>query len=220
MVVEAQNIQEMVMVGIGQPKKLTLNLALAFTDREFTISGTQFGVWNAPLSTDQIQVRFNESRAQEIPFNRTMILAVPFTKIYITVPAGMTGDMVLLYGHGSMDLFRIFPSVPEPFTSMETILNSINRELEGDIAAEGYGADAVGLAAVEVIPANADRCGCSIQARWDNAGIVYVGFDNTVGPANYQSCLSAGDSYTWDDYRGPIFAEASVAAQEIGWGEW
>ncbi len=220
MAVEVQNIQEMVMAGIGQPKKLTLNLALAFTDREFTISGTQFGVWNAPLSTDQILIRFNESRAQQIPFNRTMILAVPFTKVYITVPAGMTGDMVLLYGHGSMDLFRIFPSVPEPFTSMEAILTAIRDELQGDVAAEGYNAQAVGMAAVEVIAANVARRGCSIQARWDNTGIIYVGFDNGVGPAAYQSCLAAGEGYSWDDHRGPIFAEASVAAQEVGWGEW
>ncbi|KKN24055.1 hypothetical protein LCGC14_0898790 [marine sediment metagenome] len=208
------------MSGIGQPKKLTIDLSVALTEKEFGISGTQFGVWNSPLSSDIIQVRFNQNQAQQIPFARSRILAVPFNKVFISVGAGMTGDMDILYGHGSMDLFRIFPSVPEPFTSMETILNSINRELEGDIAAEGYGIDAVGLAAVEVIAANADRCGCSIQARWDNTGIIYVGFGDTVGPANYQSCLSAGDGYTWDDYRGPVFAEASVAAQEVGWGEW
>ncbi len=208
------------MAGVGQPKKLTLNLALAFTDREFSITGTQFGVWSAPSSADEIQVRFNENRAEQIPFSRTMILAVPFNKVYITVPAGMTGNMVILYGHGSMDLFRIFPSVPEPFTSMETILTAIRDELQGDVLPEGYNALAVGVAAVQVMPANADRVGCSVQARWDNTGIIYAGFDNGVGPAAYQSCLAAGEGYTWDNYRGPIFAEASVAAQEVGWGEW
>jgi len=216
----SQNIQKLVMAGIGQPKRLTLNLALPFTEREFTISGTQFGVWYSPLATDEIQVRFNESRAEQILFRRTMILAVPFTKVYITVPAGMTGNMTLLYGHGSMDLFRIFPSVPEPFTAMETVLTAIRDEQQGDILPEGYGIQAVGLAAVQVIPANANRKGCNIQARWDNGGIVYLGFDNGVGPADWQACLSAEAGFVWDDYRGPIFAEASIAAQEVGWGEW
>lgn len=219
-VAKSQDIRSLVMAGIGQPKKLTLDLALAFTERKFTISGTQFGVWYSPLATDEIQVRFNESRAEQILFRRTMILAVPFTEVYITVPAGMTGNMTLLYGHGSMDLFRIFPSVPEPFTAMETVLTAIRDEAQGDVLPEGYGAQAVGVAAVEVIPANPDRKGCDIQARWDNAGIIYVGYDNTVGPANWQSCHAAEGGYTWDDYRGPIWAEASIAAQEVGWGEW
>ena len=220
MAVKVQNIQEMVMAGVGQPKKLTLNLALAFTDREFTISGTQFGVWNAPLSTDQILVRFNESRAQQIPFNRTMILAAPFTKVYITVPAGMTGDMVLLYGHGSMDLFRIFPSVPEPFTSMEAILTAIRDELQGPVTHINFNSIAVGLAATTVRSAEPNRRGLVVQARWDNAGIIYVGFNNGVGPTTYAISLAAGEAYTWDNYRGAIWAEASVAAQEIGYGEW
>jgi len=218
--VKAQDIQGLVMAGIGQPKKLTIDLAVALTEKEFGISGTQFGVWNSPLSSDVIQVRFNQNRAEQIPFARSRILAVPFNKVFITVAAGMTGNMDILYGHGSMDLFRIFPSVPEPFTSMETLLTAIRTELTGDIVDEGYNAVAVGVAAVQVIAANADRRGCSIQARWDNAGIIYVGFDNGVGPAAYQSCLAAGEGYSWDDYRGPVWAEASVAAQEVGYGEW
>lgn len=214
------NIAQYIQEGIGQPRKLSLDLSIALVNQRFSISGTQFGIWSSPLSTDEIEVRFNANQAVMIPFARGRVLAVPFNKVYITVPGTGAGNMDILYGHGAMDLFRIFPAIPEPFTSMETILNSINRELEGDVLAEGYGIDAVGVAAVEVIAANADRCGASIQARWDNAGVIYVGFNNTVGPANYQSCLSAGDGFTWDDYRGPIFAEASVAAQEVGWGEW
>ncbi|KKN06588.1 hypothetical protein LCGC14_1075820, partial [marine sediment metagenome] len=187
------------MSGIGQPKKLTINLSVALTEKEFGISGTQFGVWNSPLSSDIIQVRFNQNQAQQIPFARSRILAVPFNKVFISVGAGMTGDMDILYGHGSMDLFRIFPSVPEPFTSMETILTAIelssnsiagsltgvHNELRGEMDYEGYNAVAIGVAAVEVIAANSDRKGCVIQARWDNTGIIYVGFTSGVGPAVY-----------------------------------
>jgi len=214
------NIAEYIQQGIGQPRKLTLNLALPITNQKFAISGTQFGIWHSPLESDEIQVRFNQNQAVEIPFRRGRVLAVPFNKVFITVPAGATGNMDILYGHGAMDLFRIFPAIPEPFTSMETILADIRTELQGDVLPEEYGIDAVGVAAVEIMAANADRRGCVIQARWDNAGVIYVGFDLTVGPANYAVCLSAGEAYTWDDYRGPIFAEASIAAQEVGHGEW
>lgn len=214
------NIADYIQQGIGQPRKLTLDMSVALTNHRFAISGTQFGVWHSPLATDEIQVRFNQNQAVQIPFRRGRVLAVPFNKVFITVPAGGTGNMDILYGHGAMDLFRIFPAIPEPFTSMETILGDMRAELQGDVLPEGYGIQAVGVAAVEVIPANADRKGCSIQARWDNGGIVYVGYDDTVGPANYQNCLSAEGGFVWDDYRGPVFAEASVAAQEVGWGEW
>ena len=217
---EELNIAQYIQQGIGQPRKLTLDLSIALANQRFAISGTQFGIWASPLSTDEIQVRFNANQAVEIPFQRGRVLAVPFNKVFITVPGTAAGNMDIIYGHGAMDLFRIFPAIPEPFTAMETILNSMNRELEGDLLAESFNAVAVGVAAVQIMPANVDRVGCSVQARWDNTGIIYVGFDNGVGPAAYQSCLAAGESYSWDDYRGPIFAEASVAAQEVGYGEW
>jgi len=214
------NIAQYIQQGIGQPRKLTLDLSIALTNHRFAISGTQFGVWHSPLATDEVQVRFNQNQAVEIPFRRGRVLAVPFNKVFVTVPAGLAGNMDILYGHGAMDLFRIFPAIPEPFTSMETILTAIRDELQGDVLPVGYGIDAVGVASVEIIAANVGRKGCNIQAAQGNAGIIYVGFDNGVGAGQYQAALAAGEAFTWDDYRGPIFAEASVAAQEVGWGEW
>lgn len=204
--------------GIGQPRRLTLDLSIPLVNQKFAISGTQFGVWSAPLQTDEIQVRFNENQAVTIPFQRGRVLAVPFNKVFITVPAGLAGNMDILYGHGSMDLFRIFPNAFD--VDLTAVLTDTLNELQGDTAEEGYGETAVGLAAVQVIALNADRKGCVIQAKHDNAGVVYVGFDNTVGAANYAVCLEAGEAYTWDDYRGDIYAEASIAGQNVGWGEW
>ena len=208
------------MGGIGQPRKLELNLALAMTDREFNISGTQFGIWYSPLASDEIQVRFNSNSQEQILFRRTMILAVPFTKVYITVPAGMTGTMTLLYGHGSMDLFRIFPNVPEPFTSMETLLTDMLAQLEGPLVTIGYGETAVGVAALLLAAGNADRTSLTIQAKWNNAGIIYLGYTNAVTAANWGVCLSAGEAYTFDNYRGNVYGIASLAAQNIGFWQW
>jgi len=214
------NIAEYIQQGIGQPRKLTLDLSVAITNHRFAISGTQFGVWASPLSTDEIQVRFNANQAVMIPFRQGRVLAVPFNKVFITVPAGMAGNMDILYGHGAMDLFRIFPAIPAPFTSMETILNGVLAELQGETTSIGYGETAVGLAAVLLMAGNTNRKGCVIQAKWDNTGIIYLGFSNAVTGANWAVCLAAGEAYTWDNYRGNIYGIASVAAQNIGFGQW
>lgn len=104
--------------------------------------------------------------------------------------------------------------------NVDALLTAIQRELQGDLVEEGYGETAVGLAFVQIIAANAARCGCSIQAKNDNAGIIYVGFDNTVAANNWAINLAANEAFVWDDYRGDVYAIASVAAQNVGWGEW
>lgn len=114
----------------------------------------------------------------------------------------------------------ILSNINTAIAGLQVVMTAVRDELQGDVAAVGYNAVAVGMADVEIMAANAGRKGCSIQARWDNTGIIYVGFDSGVGPAAYQSCLAAGEGYSWDDYRGPVFAEASIAAQEVGYGEW
>ena len=213
------NIADYIQQGIGQPRRLTLDLSIPLANQQFSISGTQFGVWAAPLQTDEIQVRFNQNQAVQIPFQRGRVLAVPFNKVFITVPAGGAGNMDILYGHGSMDLFRIFPNAFD--VDLTAVLTSTLNELQGDIADEGYGETAVGLAFVQVIAANADRKGCSIQAKWDNGGgIIYVGYDNTVAANNWAYNFAASEGHDWDDYRGPIYAIGSIAALNVGWGEW
>ncbi len=212
------NIADYIQQGIGQPRRLTLDLSIPLANQQFSISGTQFGVWSAPLQTDEIQVRFNQNQAVQIPFQRGRVLAVPFNKVFITVPAGLAGNMDILYGHGSMDLFRIFPNAFD--VDLTAVLTDTLNELQGDTAEEGYGEQAVGVAAVNVIPLNADRKGCVVQSKWDNAGHIYIGFGNAVTAANWAVHLSAGEAYTFDDYRGDVYAIASIAAQNVGWGEW
>ena len=210
-------LQDYIGQGIGQPRRLTLDLSIPLNNQKFSISGTQFGVWAAPLQTDEIQVRFNKNQGHTIPFQRGRVLAVPFNKVFITVPAGLTGNMDILYGHGAMDLFRIFPNIFDQ--DITNVLTAIQNELRGDTAEEGYGQTAVGVAAVQVIAANADRKSCSIQAKWDNGGIIYVGYDNTVTANNWAYNFAASEGHDWDDYRGPIYAIGSMAGLNVGWGE-
>jgi len=212
---ENQIIAEMIESKIAQPRRLTLNLAIPFTDREFDIGGTQIGIWDSPNANDTIQIRFNEQSANPIPMKRQKVITTPFNKVFITVPAGLTGNMEILYGSGTMNFFRLFPNAAEPGETMEEIRD----ELMGDLVPENYGTAAVGVAAVLVLAANAARKGFDLQAARGNAGFVYIGFDNTVTANNCTADLIASQAYSRDDYRGDLYAIASIAAQSLNFGE-
>lgn len=85
-----------------------------------------------------------------------------------------------------------------------------------------FGRLTVGAAAVEVkvgAAALANRKIVSIQAHPDNAGYIYIGFDNTVTDANYAFVLSAGSmvSINLDASAAlEIYAIASAADQYVG----
>lgn len=200
------NIAEIIKSRKAQPHLLTLNLAIPFTDREFNIGGTIIGIWDSPNPADTIQIRFNEVSADLIPMKRQKVIVTPFDKIFITVPAGLAGNMEIIYGSGTITLFRMYPNDAE--TSGDVI-----DELRGDLVAENYGTAVIGMAAVAVCAARADRKGFDLQAGLGNAGNIYIGFDNTVTAANAVASLVAGQSYSRSDYRGALFAIASAAGQ-------
>ena len=201
-----EKIAEMIENRIAQPRRLTLNLAIPFTDRQFDIGGTTFGIWDSPNASDTIQVRFNEQSADQIPMRRQKVITAPFNKVFITVPAGLAGNMIILYGSGTIEFFRLYPSDTDAMAQLVD-------ELRGDIVPEGYGTDVIGMAAVVVLVANANRKGFDLQAGLGNAGNIYIGFDNAVTAANCTAALVAGQYYSRSDYRGALFAIASAAGQ-------
>lgn len=207
-----QTIAEMIENEIAQPKRLTLNLAIPFTDREFNIGGTMIGVWDSPNATDTIQIRFNQQSANQIPMKRQKVLVTPFNKVFITVPAGLAGNMEILYGSGTIAYFRMYPNEADS-------LGQMIEELRGDLVAENYGTATIGVVAAVVLAANGNRKGFDLQSGLGNAGNIYIGFDNTVTAANNTAALVAGQSYSRDDYRGALFAIASAAGQLLNYGE-
>jgi len=210
-----QTIADLIQNQIAQPKRLTINLAMPFTDREFSIGGTMIGIWDSPNAGDTIQIRFNQQSANQIPMKRQKVLVVPFDKLYITVPAGLTGNMEILYGSGTIAYFRMYPNVAEQAETMDQIRD----ELRGDLVPENYGTAVIGMVAVVVLAANANRKGFDLQAGLGNAGNIYIGFTNAVTAANCTAALVAGQSYSRSDYRGPLYAIASAAGQLLNNGE-
>jgi hypothetical protein len=48
---------------------------------------------------------------------------------------------------------------------------------------------------------------------------MYLGFDNTVATNKYFIILNPGQAYAIDDYRGAIFALATVNSEKLSYGE-
>ena len=116
---------------------------------------------------------------------------------------------------------------PELFTVVDNrsaislTMSDVLAQLQGDILPENWDTEkTVGTAAVLILAANANRKGCNVQAKSTNTGIIYVGFTNTVTSSKWVAELQPGMSFSIDDYRGDIYAIATVAGQLVGWGEW
>lgn len=200
----------------NQAIPLVFDLAQPVTELELSLSGKAIAAWKAPSQNEVVYVRFNSRHSAQIQFNRGDKIGCEFHKLYITIPAGQAGDFTFLYGPNVDFIMRIEPGISEVSDVLDQILN----ELQGDTAEEGYGQTNVGVAAVQIIAANADRKACSIQAKSTNTGIVYIGFDNLVTTINFFAELQPGMSVGIDDYRGDLYALADAAGQLVGWGEW
>ena len=98
-------------------------------------------------------------------------------------------------------------------------LDEILAEFRGDTTAEGFNQVQVGVNAVQIIAANTDRKSFTVQAKLSNTGIIYVGFDDTIAYDKWWTQLEAGQSCGGDDYRGAVWAKASVITQYVGIGE-
>jgi len=226
---DKMTIEQLVKDNRGQAFSLTLRAAEVLNEEEINISGRVFGIWNAPSpgtwpAIQFILVRFNRRDADPIRFTRGQVLAVPFNKIYVTKAAWAVGlgDMEILYGPDAFEVLRIYPNPPESgLADILTSLTAILGEVQGPQVPIAYGQTAVGLAAVQIFAANANRHGLIIQAPSTNgANFIYLGFTNAVVAANCFVQLAAGASWTCDDYRGDVYAIASLAAQAVNRGDW
>lgn len=203
--------------SMGVPKSFQINLGMARTDQEFNLSGNLFYVWDAPDASSYIQIKVNETREPAIPFRLSTGMVTPFHRLFITTPAGQAGTITIIYGTEAPEFLELIDNRSGSIASLDDIL----AELRGDVTPETVGAEiTVNVAAVQVLAANADRKGATVQAKSTNTGIVYIGFDNTVTNTRWVAELQPGMSFSIDDYRGDIYAYGSAAGQMVGYGEW
>lgn len=207
-------------ISMGVPKGFDVDLSVAIVNQEYNIGGNLFYLLSAPDDISYLDIRINENREKAWRLFRGMGFVTPFHRLFITTPAGQVGDITIVYGTEAPELMRIIDNR----SSTSLGINQIVAELVGDVLPENWGEVTVGVAAVQLLAANVNRKACSICADVDNTGNIYLGYDNTVttaaGGALWFHALTPGASYPVDDYRGPIFGIATVAAQLVGVGEW
>lgn len=205
-------------LGLQAVSEIEIDLSVAAADHEYNLSGNFFYVNVAPDQDVYVAVKINGSNNKAINWTKQTGFIHPFNRLYITTPAGQTGTMKILIASEAPELFDVVDNRSAISDAMSGVLG----ELRGDTTPETVGTEkTVGSgAAVEIIAANANRKGCTVQAKSTNTGIIYIGFDNTVTSTKWVAELQAGQAFSIDDYRGDIFARASAAAQLVGWGEW
>lgn len=202
-------------LGLQAAQQIEVNLAVEADDHEYNITGNFFYVKDAPDSEVYVKVKVNSSDQPAVSWSKQTGFRHPFDRLYITTPAGQAGIMKILIAAESPLLFEIIDNRSVVSEATEDILN----ELRGDVTPENWNQATIGLAQSQVLAANVDRKSFSIQAKSTNTGIVYVGFDTTVTAAKWWAELQPGQSCGGDDYRGPLHAIATVAAQAVGYAE-
>lgn len=202
---------------IGVPRSITIDLAVAANDLPYAITGNLLYMIDAPDADSYIEVRFNKRNQSPIRMYRQMGFITPFDVVYITTPSGQTGNITMIYGGEAPEFLQLIDN--RSATSLD--MAAIRAELQGDTTPENWGTEkTVGVAAVQILAANANRKGCIIQSKGINGGQIYIGFDNTVTSSKWVVQLTGGMSVLFDDYRGDLYAIADTAGQLVGWGEW
>jgi len=198
-------------------QQFEINLALVQIDKPYNLAGNYFYVLEAPDQTSYIEVKTNATNQPAISWVKQTGFIQPFTQFYITTPAGQAGTMRILIASMAPELF----TVVDNRSAISLTMSDVLAQLQGDILPENWDTEkTVGTAAVLILAANANRKGCNVQAKSTNTGIIYVGFTNTVTSSKWVAELQPGMSFSIDDYRGDIYAIATVAGQLVGWGEW
>lgn len=202
-------------MGLAPARQIEIDLSVVKPDREFNIAGNFFYIKDAPGLTECIDVKVNSSGLPAVSWSKQTGFIQPFNRLYITTPAGQAGTMKILIASEAPTLFDIL----DHRSAISLVMQNVLDELQGDVIPENWDQATIGVAQSEVLAANADRKSFSIQAKSTNAGIVYVGFDNSVTSTKWWAELQPGQPCDGDDYRGPLHAIASAAGQLIGYAE-
>ena len=204
-------------LGLQSVQSIDIDLAVAAADHEYNLSGNYFYIKDSPDQDMYVAVKINGSNNKAISWTKQTGFIHPFNRLYITTPAGQAGTMTILIASEAPELFDVVDNRSAISLTMADVLG----ELQGDITPETVGTEkTIGVAAASIIAVNADRKGCNVQAKSTNTGIIYIGFDNTLTSAKWVAELQAGMAFSINDYRGDIYAIATVAGQLVGWGEW
>jgi len=153
---------------------------------------------DSPLSEMPIGYEYSEKKDDEF-----------YTHIDFQNPnvAEVTVEYIMSTG-----VIRTFPTI----IALLNLLEQLAGVTSGEIWDEEK---TIGVAASVVMALNSDRHSGAVQAKSTNTGKIYIGYDDTVTTTKWIAELQAGQSYSFDDWLGTIYAISDTAAQLLGYGE-
>jgi len=153
---------------------------------------------DSPLSEMPIGYEYSEKKEDEF-----------YTHIDFQNPnaAEVTVEYIMSTG-----VIRTFPTI----IALLQLLEQMAGLTSGEIWDEEK---TIGVAASVVMALNADRHSGAVQAKSTNTGKIYIGYDDTVTTTKWIAELQPGQSYSFDDWLGTIYAIADAADQLLGFGE-
>lgn len=160
--------------------------------------GINISIDNDPLSEFPVGYEYNEKKEDSF-----------FKHIDFMNPNAGTVTIEYIMSTG---LVRSSPAI--------IALTEILAELQGASTGASYDTEKnIGVAQSQVFAVNASRHSAICSAKGSNTGIIYLGYDNLVTSVKWIAELNAGQSFTFNDWRGTIHAIATVAGQKLGYGE-
>lgn len=153
---------------------------------------------DSPLSEMPIGYEYSEKKEDEF-----------YTHIDFQNPnvAEVTVEYIMSTG-----VIRTFPTI----IALLQLLSEMTGLSSGEIWDEEK---TIGVAASVIMALNANRHSGAVQAKSTNTGKIYIGYDNTVTTTKWIAELQPGQSYSFDDWLGTIYAIATAADQLLGYGE-
>lgn len=201
---------------VASIETLTIDLSVARNNFELNTSGLVLYVEDATDLSASLQIRHNEIESGLITLVKNYGVVYPFYRIFLTNAAQASKTITLTVGRAAP--FEIIDN--RSAVNQTTVLEDILAQLEGAATPETWGSDiTVGTSAVSLLASNADRKSAIIQADLANTGIIYIGFDNTVGSSKKVVALLPGGVYSVDDYLGQIYGISGVAGQKVSASE-
>jgi hypothetical protein len=196
---------------VRTPRTITITIA-AGAYYDWDVEGAEFRVLSLSGVTT-VQFAFNNDSFQ-----------TAYPSVGYPVAAGLQFERVRLYNSAGTSATVVAVASDAPVGSeladVSDLLESIRDGIIGPTTAGAFAQTTVGVAAVQIFASAAGTVGGIIQADPANTGTIYLGFDNTVASNKCFAALAATEAWTFDDYRGDVYAIASVAAQLVNEGLW
>jgi len=212
------------------PQRVTVTLAAGETKRvaipgnwlqvvSCTVAAFQYAFDNDPLTDGESYFSYPSKTGFDAVRFRDSLGAgcIIVADIADTLPSDNRGNRDQL-----LALLAKLTTIDVDTGAMVLDLDAVLEELQGDTAAATIVADVtpVAVTAIIVLAANANRHGCCVQAMSTNGASIFIGSTNLVTNVNKILELQPGQGFTWDDYRGPLWAYSVAGGDVVHGGEW